>query len=147
MTLAIRIFLLFILLTLLIDLARARTIDTIVIHTTDMSPKCGAKCIDKYHKSLGWDSCGYHFIVMPDGIIEKCRDIDTIGAHVKDHNHNTIGIAWAGNKQITDIQKRHLFWLVRVLKNYYKIPNVKAHNEFDTAGDKTCPSIDISEVR
>jgi N-acetyl-anhydromuramyl-L-alanine amidase AmpD len=128
-----------------ISLAEARTLDTIVVHTTDAKPECGAKCVDEYHKSLGWDSCGYHYIVLADGTIEPCRELDQVGAHVKDHNETSIGIAWAGNDVPTEIQKKHLFWLVKVLKKYYNITEVKGHNEYNS--NKTCPKIDISELK
>lgn len=142
----IRIFLFFLMLGLLIDLARSREIDEIIIHTTDMVETCEAKCIDKYHReTLGWDSCGYHLVIMRDGIIEKCRDFDTVGAHVKDRNAKSIGVAWAGQGSPTKAQLTQLYIVTKMLMYRFDITKVSGHLEYNK--DKTCPNINMEEFR
>ena len=50
----------------------------------------------------GWEDIGYHFVIgngtcSVDGSIERGRPLNVMGAHAKDHNHNTIGICLVGN--------------------------------------------------
>ena len=75
-----------------------RTITLIVVHCT--ANKAGStlrvKDIDRYHRSLGWKGCGYHYVIPTDGTIEKGRAEDLVGAHCKNHNKHSIGVAYVG---------------------------------------------------
>ena len=75
-----------------------RKITLIVIHCS--ANKAGsalrAADIDRYHRSLGWKCCGYHYGIPTDGTIEAGRPPEMTGAHCKDHNSHSIGICYIG---------------------------------------------------
>ena len=52
-----------------------RTITLIIVHCS--ANKAGSAFrladIDRYHRSLGWKGCGYHYVIPADGTIEKGR--------------------------------------------------------------------------
>lgn len=128
---------------------QARVIDTLVIHTTDMPHSCKKECIDKIHKARGWDSCGYHVLVLEDGSLQTCREFDQIGSHVLNHNKNSLGMAFTGQGSPNDVQMLTLLNISDMIMTLYKleVSSVKGHREFDTAGIKTCPNINMDEFR
>ena len=52
-----------------------RTVSLIIVHCS--ANKAGsalrAEDIDRYHRSLGWKCCGYHYVIPTDGTIEAGR--------------------------------------------------------------------------
>lgn len=52
--------------------------------------------IDRYHRSLDWRGCGYHYVIPTDDAIERGRPKMLIGAHCKNHNSHSIGVAYVG---------------------------------------------------
>ena len=75
-----------------------RTITLIVVHCTANRAGCALRMadIDRYHRSLGWRGCGYHYVIPIDGAIERGRPEMQIGAHCKNHNSHSIGVAYVG---------------------------------------------------
>lgn len=53
--------------------------------------------IQRGHFERGFDDIGYHFVIMPSGRIFQGRPTWAVGAHVKGHNADTLGIALAGD--------------------------------------------------
>lgn len=107
----------------------------------------------KFHRSRGWESLGYHFVIdngtegKQDGQIEvaprwiKQQD----GAHCKAGGMNStgIGICLVGNfskEKVTEKQMRSLAYLVNTLREYYNIPvkNILGHGEVSGANTE-CP--------
>ena len=100
----------------------------------------GAKAIDQWHKAKGWRGIGYHYVVRRDGTIEQGRPEHQIGAHVRGHNSDSIGICYVGGLRgkdtRTDEQKAALYRLTSELLERYPGATVHGHNEFDR---KACP--------
>jgi N-acetylmuramoyl-L-alanine amidase len=82
----------------------------IVIHHTATGPtfagnRVDAALIDQWHARRGF-SCrgpdgrtyhiGYHFLILPDGSIERGRPETALGAHARRHN-DTLGICLVGS--------------------------------------------------
>jgi N-acetyl-anhydromuramyl-L-alanine amidase AmpD len=131
-----------------------REIKRLVIHVTDSddSLDIGFQEINEWHRQNGWlspsgISCGYHYIIRRGGMIELGRPVEEKGAHVKYHNHDTIGIVWVGRKQMAAKQLKSLKKLVTELRTEYNIDidNVLGHYELDSG--KTCPNIDMIKLR
>ena len=101
------------------------------------------KDIKKRHLERGWEDIGYHYLINKKGKICKGRKIKYIGAHVKGHNKNSIGICLIGNldeKIPTRKQLEQLINFLIKLSKKYKIPteNILGHREFPDV-TKTCP--------
>lgn len=142
-------------------ITKLRKIDRIVFHCTATvwGKPCGAKDIDLMHLDrFGLNSgCGYHFVVNTDGTVEKGRWSDFHGAHAKNENHDTIGVAYAGGldkfgKQqvqgMNEAQYRTAKTLMRALIRGYELEpkDVVGHNELPYV-NKGCPCTPMDMFR
>lgn len=146
--------------------SNSRTMDTIVIHcsATKENKDYSAEDIKKWHLQRGFKDIGYHFIIKLDGTIEIGRSLDKIGAHVINHNANTIGICYIGglssnNKAKdtrTDKQKESLLNLITILKSFIPIKHIKGHRDYSKDLNnngiiepnefmKDCPCFDVQK--
>ena len=75
-----------------------RTISLIIVHCTANRASSALRMadIDRYHRSLGWKGCGYHYVIPVDGSIEAGRPEEMVGAHCRYHNRHSIGVAYVG---------------------------------------------------
>lgn len=55
-----------------------------------------ATTIDKWHRDLGWNGIGYHYVIHLDGSIEPGRPEDTVGSHIAGFNSETVGVVYVG---------------------------------------------------
>lgn len=53
--------------------------------------------VNRWHKARGWSGIGYHYLVRKDGSIHRGRPENKLGAHVRGHNSDTIGICAEGD--------------------------------------------------
>ena len=130
-----------------------RSIKEIIIHcsATREEQQVSVDTIRDWHLAKGWNDIGYHFYIDLNGIINKGRDIDKIGAHCKGHNRNSIGICYCGGVETdgktpkdtrTQEQKDSLLHVLKTLKAMYPEAVIYSHNEF---ANKACPSFDATE--
>jgi N-acetylmuramoyl-L-alanine amidase len=128
-----------------------RQINRIIIHCT-ATPEGRdhtAKEIDRWHKAQGWSGIGYHYVIRLDGTVENGRPVEKVGAHVKGHNADSIGVVYVGgcDKNMkpkdtrTPAQKAALVKLVADIQKRYPDATVHGHNEFDKG--KACPSFNV----
>ena len=81
--------------------------DYIILHHSGVKARHTAKDIHQWHKNKGWSGIGYHYFIDKEGNIFECRPRDTVGAHAKGYNENSIGVCFEGdfNKEtMTDAQ-------------------------------------------
>jgi N-acetylmuramoyl-L-alanine amidase len=111
----------------------------------------GADTIREWHQEKGWIDIGYHYVIRRNGIIEPGRPQWAVGAHVENHNSNSVALCMVGgvsqadaNKaenNFTDEQWNALLSKVRALHGDYPAAKVGGHRSF--AGvHKDCPSFD-----
>jgi hypothetical protein len=136
-------------------------IKKIIIHCSD-SEFGTAELIDQWHRARGWSGIGYHYVICNgiafhgspydpalDGLIQLGRPLSQIGAHVKGHNADSVGICLIGRRHFTGRQL--LAALPDTIETLMDLPgisgceNIFAHYEFDAG--KTCPNIDIINIR
>jgi N-acetylmuramoyl-L-alanine amidase len=125
-----------------------RIINKIVIHCAD-TPKgvyFNVDDIRKWHvEERGWSDCGYHYIILLDGTIEKGREDATTGAHVAGHNSSSIGVCYIGGGNGEDTrttaQKASLVHLISVLRRMHTTAEVFGHRDFKGV-TKACPCFD-----
>jgi N-acetyl-anhydromuramyl-L-alanine amidase AmpD len=119
-----------------------RNIEKIIVHhSASGSAVTTVEKIDRWHKDRGWSGIGYHYVIYPDGSVNKGRHINKTGAHCRGHNTGSIGICVAGNFEIepvTDTQKAGLFDLIEELLEKYELSwfDVYGHREL---GNSLCP--------
>lgn len=124
----------------------------LVVHCSATKPSMdiGKKEIDTWHRQRGWLMIGYHYVIRRNGEVEVGRELDTIGAHVQDHNHHSLGICLVGGiddkgdpeQNFTEEQYNALATLLYQLKVVYPDAQVKGHRNF---ASKACPSFDVEE--
>lgn len=129
-----------------------RNINKIIIHcsATPEGRNVTVQDIDKWHRQKGYNSIGYHYVIMLDGTICEGRSIDKVGAHCRGHNSKSIGICYIGgcdkNMNAKDTrtpeQKNSLIQLVNSLKLKYPNATIHGHNEFSS---KSCPCFNVKE--
>ena len=141
-----------------------RGIDLIVIHCTATreNQRLSEEELEVYHRSLGYEGCGYHFYVRRDGNVIAMRPLHKAGAHVKGHNSRSIEIAYEGGLDFlenpkdtrTENQRNSLQLLVSSLKQDFPFARVLGHRDLspDLDGNgqidprewlKECPCFDV----
>ena len=106
--------------------------------------------IDKWHRDRGFSEIGYHYVIYADGTIATGRDIRKKGAHVKGHNHDSVGVAYVGGLDnnlvpqdtMTMQQELTFLHLVNSLRVVFGDLSVHGHNEFS---NKACPSFEVQD--
>ena len=146
----------------------------IVVHTAAYNARnCDRDTIDRWHRERGWRGIGYHYVIindkhdhLKDGEVQKGRDINVAGAHVRGLNQRSIGICCVGHgdhEPFTDRQYESLTRLLSELIDQYEdicVSRVIGHREVNRlvaegilgseyATSKTCPGklVDMDFIR
>jgi N-acetylmuramoyl-L-alanine amidase len=100
-----------------------------------------------------WEDIGYHYLIDSEGNVINGRSEEFWGAHVLNHNHNSIGICLIGNFDIDFPSEKQIETLLRLLSEKIEelniFPeNVLGHREFQDV-KKTCPgkNVDMNSIR
>lgn len=124
-----------------------RKIKKIVVHCSATREGCdiNAKDIDRWHKKRGFSQIGYHFVITLNGEVQEGRDLRLKGAHVKGHNHDSIGICYVGGLDFngkardtrTTAQRVSLSNLITNLSKRFNCPEILGHRDLspDLDGD------------
>ena len=130
-----------------------RTITLIIVHCTANRAGSALRMadIDRYHRSLGWIGCGYHYVIPTDGAIEVGRPEEMVGAHCKHHNRHSIGVAYVGGlaqdgkthcDTRTEAQKVALRKLLSDLQARYPKALIVGHSDLDPQ-KPDCPGFKV----
>ena len=137
-----------------------RALDEIIVHCTDTRPDWmnGRTTAEKvaeirrWHVSPpnSWSDIGYHFLIDRNGKVATGRPVEKVGAHVKGHNANSIGISLIGGHgsassdkfedHFTPEQATSLRDLITELRRKHGINKVSGHNEY---ANKACPGFNL----
>ena len=107
--------------------------------------------IDRYHRSLGWKGCGYHYVIPTDGTIEVGRPEEVKGPHSKNHNNHSIDVCYVGGLAAdgktpkdtrTEEQKRALRMLLEDLHKRYPKALIVGHCDLDPM-KPCCPGFNV----
>lgn len=131
-------------------MSRRKQTDYVVIHSTMTPPSktITVKVVDEWHRKEGWLEVGHHFFIRNDGTLEFGRHPETVGAHTKKHNANSISICLVGGSDsdgksednFSELQKKTLESLLDTLALAYPNAEVVTHSELD---ETECPSFDL----
>ena len=131
-----------------------RAINKIIVHcsATPQFKDFSSNHIRDWHvNGNGWSDIGYHYVIRLDGQIEFGREMKTIGAHVKGHNKDSLGICYIGgmDKDMlkwedtrTIEQKESLIILIKFLKKIFPQAEILGHNDLSK---KSCPCYNAKE--
>lgn len=120
----------------------------LVYHHADHS-SCSVYDIHSWHLKRGWSGIGYHYFITKEGDLYQGRPEETIGAHCRYHNANSIGICVQGNYESEVFPKKQyesLLKLSKVLIRKYNVDQIVGHGEVN---ETSCPGkfFPIQEIR
>lgn len=109
----------------------------------------GVEDIRAWHvKDNGWSDIGYHYVVRrPGGEPEVGRPIGRAGAHVKGHNHGSIGVCYIGSRTPTLAQLESLQGLALEFHELYGIEAADWLGHYELYSGKTCPGFPMDMFR
>jgi N-acetyl-anhydromuramyl-L-alanine amidase AmpD len=116
----------------------------IIVHCSDSdyATHDNLETIRFWHKNeRNFSDIGYHFVILKDGTISHGRELNLIGAHCKDQNHDSIGICLTGKKKFSNEQYNALTNLCAAMKLIYGDLQVLPHNFYNK--HKTCPNFSL----
>lgn len=126
-----------------------RSITLIIVHCSANRAGSALRLadIDRYHRSLGWKGCGYHYVIPTDGTLEEGRPEAEVGAHCRHHNRHSIGICYIGGLSAdgtpadtrTEAQRATLRRLLASLHRRL----IVGHRDLDPL--KACPCFDAAK--
>jgi N-acetyl-anhydromuramyl-L-alanine amidase AmpD len=111
----------------------------------------GAKEIDRRDREKQKFGIGYHFVIRRDGTIDRGRNVDEIGLHVRNYNDCSVGVCLIGGKDrsgspapsFSHEQMAALRELLEDLLEDY--PDAKACGHADLEDAKAeCPGFQVS---
>lgn len=132
-----------------------KNVKYIVIHytATAFESDFSAADIDAMHKQRGWSGIGYHKCIRKSGLVEDGRPLRKRGAHVKGHNHHSVGICYEGGVYAddpdtgldtrTDAQKESMERVIRDMLDRYPGAKVVGHRDMPDAATQ-CPGFDVA---
>lgn len=133
--------------TLKYDARTRDKITHIAIHHSAAPSNITPERIAAYHVGKDWPGVGYHFYVLPDGVIYQTNRLETVSYQVYNNNAYSVGISLAGNfvngaiptqRQIEQVG--HLVaWLMQELR--IPVANVMGHKEYPQNAT-SCPGSD-----
>lgn len=128
-------------------------VNYIVVHYSATYPdqNFSASDIDRMHKTRGFDKIGYHYFIRRNGMLEKGREENEVGAHTRGYNSQSIGVCWAGGCERetgpdvgvdnrTPEQTKTLINIINDLLTRY--PNAKVVGHRDLVPTQ-CPGFDV----
>lgn len=128
-----------------------RTITLIIVHCSANRAGSALRLadIDRYHRSLGWKGCGYHYVIPADGAVEEGRPLSQVGSHCRGHNSHSIGVCYVGGLDArgnpadtrTEAQRVALRKLLERLHREFPKAVIVGHRDLD--GHKACPCFDV----
>lgn len=136
-----------------------RETSRIIVHCS-ASPWGDADEIDRWHRERGWMRIGYHHVVLngyrdskdkyrvdDDGLVEDGRSEEDMGAHVRGHNADSLGVCLIGLRLFSwrQLEAARTLIMDMMLRHEITIPHVLGHYELDPM--KTCPTIEMDSFR
>lgn len=135
-----------------------RKINRIVVHCSDsdIDGHDNIETIRKWHTERGFtgadgipgteDDIAYHWFITKDGGLHKGRAEEAIGAHVRGHNGDSLGVCLSGRKKFTEAQFEALELKCLELCSKYDLEkkDILGHTDLDPL--KTCPNFDVLEL-
>ncbi|MDQ0254940.1 hypothetical protein J2S74_002322 [Evansella vedderi] len=136
----------------LMDLGHRRptsNITKIALHWSGTKQGNAHSFQNHWRTKLGWNTGGYHKIVLTDGTLQHCYADNVVTNGVRGHNTTTLHICYVGDglpnaRQMTVLIREIRKWLDRYKQ--LKATDVLGHREF--SGQNTaCPGANMTQFR
>ena len=127
--------------------------ERLIIHCSATRPDQRVTVADirRWHvDDRGWSDIGYHGIVQRDGTLEYGRSVRRMGAHVRGHNRDSLGLCLIGghgsaetdrfSDHFTDLQRATLTALILAAQGFGL--TIHGHNEY---ASKACPGFNVQD--
>ena len=127
-----------------LNIGKYMDVKYLVVHQSD-SPDdmyVDAPMIHVWHLQRQFSGIGYHYVILRSGFIEGGRPEYWQGAHVKGHNHESLGICLIGRNEFTREQYSTLRILLSQTLACHPDAEVVGHGDLDTA-KYYCPGFDV----
>ena len=124
-----------------------RQINKVIVHCSDSEHLShdNYESIYKWHvEERGWKDVGYHYLILKNGTVRKCRPVHISGAHCYGKNYTSIGICLTGKYEFSDDQFISLQKLITELKWLFGNISIHGHREFSKK--KTCPNFEVKDI-
>jgi len=127
-----------------------RDIKFIFLHCTATPQSTTVESILNYwSKVKGWNRVGYHYLIEPDGNVNKLEELEEIVWGVKGFNSRSVHISYIGgvdevNKPLDNRTTKQIEKQIELLKELcgrYPKAQILGHNEVNN--NKACPSFDV----
>jgi N-acetylmuramoyl-L-alanine amidase len=117
----------------------------LVVHCSDTPNDEALEALDihQMHLGFGWNGIGYHRVITRDGRTQQGRPDYWVGAHVYDHNGESLGVCLIGQDDFTPEQMDALEAVLRIWKAEHSHAEIRGHCDFSTT-EKTCPNFDAA---
>ena len=104
-----------------------------------------AETIHRWHRERGWDGIGYHRVILENGNTEHGRPCYWNGAHVRGHNHESIGVCLIGEGgDATEQQLDSLRMVIGDLLDEHPSATVVGHCDLDS-NKPNCPGFNVGD--
>jgi LysM repeat protein len=121
---------------------------TVVIHHSGNSGETDPRAIEEKHmEDKGWDDVGYHYLIIPSGVIYEGRPLQYKGSHVDQANTGKIGILvmgdfesnwWDDDDEPTQAQISSAVALIQTLKGEFRtLAKLGGHRDYKAGTE--CP--------
>lgn len=130
---------------------RLQDIDKIVVHHSASKQLTSIEEITQWHKTRGWLTVGYHYVIEFDGKIKVGRPLEMIPAAQKGQNTNSIAICITGDNTMNNWRWLPAQWraLEKLITSLYTVLGrkieVSGHRDV-LPGHTECPGLDIKDL-
>ncbi len=112
----------------------------IILHHSEVSSPHSAADVHQWHQNKGWAGIAYHYFIPKNGEVQEGRPLNTVGAHTRGHNFDSIGVCFEGdfNKEtLSQEQEQAAVTLLTQLCRAYPDAELCRHSDFTRS--KNCP--------
>ena len=101
---------------------------------------------ERHWRSLGWNTGGYHEVILPNGDVQLCYNDNVVTNGVLGHNNIAYHICLVGNGSFTPAQERSFEIRARAAMGRFnlQVANVVGHGELTPTA---CPGTDMNVIR
>ncbi len=121
----------------------------LVVHCSKTVPRQGdgLAVVERKCRLRGALSCGYHFVISRDGLVEKGRALNEAGNHLLGFNACSLGICLVGMPgKATAKQKAALETLLENLKGQFPKARAVTHEDLQPNTGRGCPGFKLKGV-